>query len=373
MNLISYNKSPVGKIYAAILDAYEIYLAITNPFHKHFDERTNQYHSTRIYYCDSNINDTMTFLRMENASVNIIDAFAEILYQSHLIPQMELLQKTSRVAYKIKSTKFTEMPMDAVTLFDWLLRQTTRGRQNKIYILDNVTEDILSDVKHRSECVVNIHEKFCSEINTFSENLSEQDRKYIVGLKSFFCAPLMVNALVNAKRKYFIKYYGWAIPSHDAIQKICTHMKSFKCLEIGAGLGLWSRLLKDNGINIVASSLFCKEFPRKKYSNWTEVEQIDSAKATLIHKPECLFVSWGYNLLKSALQIFDGNLLIIIGEPHGGCTDSIESNFDASNIFNAENMASKNARADLLGFSLIDTIELPNWPETHDACFVYAR
>lgn len=57
-------------------------------------------------------------------------------------------------------------------------------------------------------------------------------------------------------RHPFVYNYSWAIPSREAIKEITAFIGSDKCLEVGAGNGLWAFLLKEAGVTIKATDSY---------------------------------------------------------------------------------------------------------------------
>lgn len=129
------------------------------------------------------------------------------------------------------------------------------------------------------------------------------------------------------KRDYFTQNYGWSIPDKQSLQKIKRFVGSDQVLEIGSGYGLWAKLMKEIGINVIAtdvlSDLEQKEYrPLDKF--FTEVEDMPHSQA--INKygsANVLMLSWPPYLCSMATQSikdFKGHKLIFIGEGRGGCT-----------------------------------------------------
>ena len=54
------------------------------------------------------------------------------------------------------------------------------------------------------------------------------------------------------RRDAFIGKFGFAVPTPFAIQAIKEFVGSRKILEVGAGTGIWARLLSDTGVAIIA-------------------------------------------------------------------------------------------------------------------------
>ena len=165
----------------------------------------------------------------------------------------------------------------------------------------------------------------------------------------------MTNFMTHIYRRQFCDHISWAIPSRDAISSIADFVGQDKVLEIGAGLGLWARLLENKGIDIKATTTYNSNHT---YSltpkTWTEVEVLEATKAIEKYQERtCLFICWGSFTSNNPLEYFKGNKLIVVGEESGGCTYAID---------NGE-----------LGFKLVDKVEIPVWVGLHDNISFYIR
>ena len=167
------------------------------------------------------------------------------------------------------------------------------------------------------------------------------------------------------RRDAFVKRYSWASPTKEAIERIKQFTGNDTILEIGSGYGLWARLLKDEGVNIVATNKpFTKEdghIPEiKNISFIEEIEELDHKKAIEKYgKYNVLMMCWPpYDdpMAYESLKEFKGNKLIFIGEGHGGCTG-------CDNFFE---LLSKE-------WNLYKVITLPQWWGIHDSLFLYIR
>lgn len=124
----------------------------------------------------------------------------------------------------------------------------------------------------------------------------------------------------------FTKECGFSVPSKEAIQDMKTFIGEDKCLEVGAGRGLWARLLQDEGVVVKATdatipdNCFCK------------VEQLDARAAIENNRDfKTLLISWwpeddqevwwgAGDTPYNPSHLFTGDQIIYIGEAIGGCT-----------------------------------------------------
>lgn len=121
----------------------------------------------------------------------------------------------------------------------------------------------------------------------------------------------------------FQKHFSFSFPSENIINEIKDFVGKNKVLEIGAGRGLHSKLLKDKGVNIISTNKH----------NWkgyfTNVEQIDYKKALKKYPTNYLLLIWppyelsdDKNFSDDILKIYRGKYLIYIGEDSDGATGS---------------------------------------------------
>ena len=136
------------------------------------------------------------------------------------------------------------------------------------------------------------------------------------------------------RRTPFVQNYSWSAPTKDAIEKIKKFVAGGRVVEIGSGWGLWARLMKDVGINIVATDVLQRDITQEHLNKnfdiskddmlFTEVERINHQKAMeKYNNYDVLMMSWPpYDnpLANETLLAFRGNKIIFIGEGQYGCT-----------------------------------------------------
>lgn len=142
------------------------------------------------------------------------------------------------------------------------------------------------------------------------------------------------NEFPSMIRDHYIKHFSWSIPSASAINEICEFVgktdvnKGNKIIEIAAGKGLWSALMKMRNLDVIATSLLISHYDLGDEERvWCDIEVMDAVCAVKKYSDEtsCLFLSWGAGVLYDALKHFKGNKLIIIGENSDGCTDYLKN------------------------------------------------
>jgi hypothetical protein len=162
------------------------------------------------------------------------------------------------------------------------------------------------------------------------------------------------------ERRKYTSTVAWAIPSDEAIKSIQTFAGGDTILEIGAGLGYWAMLLKEQGVNNIPTDN--KEMCWKHSATPTYIPVIRKRHLKALSSyPEVpvLFLCWPpYNtpMADEALNAFKGNKVIYIGEDEGGC------NADG-NFFNL--LEEK--------WKLNKCVFIPQWYGLHDRMFLYER
>ena len=155
------------------------------------------------------------------------------------------------------------------------------------------------------------------------------------------------------RRRSFIAGYAWAVPERRAIAAIAGFVAGEKLIEVGAGSGLWARLLSEAGVDVIATDYY--EPPATPY---VAIEQADAAAAVQRH-PDCraLLFSWPpyrQDCAFRALKAFAGDRVVYAGD----------ARFTADRQFH-----------DLLGaqWRLVERFKIPAWPGLDDYVYLYRR
>lgn len=163
-------------------------------------------------------------------------------------------------------------------------------------------------------------------------------------------------------RSLFVEEFSWAIPTPDVVGKIrdATHGK--KILEVGAGNGLWAKLLKMSGSEIVATDSF-ESHGFREDNTYLPVHNLE-AVAAIEQNRDCdvLMLIWpAYNtdMAERALKAFKGSTVVYIGEGCSGCNANDEF-FDELR---------KNWNEDRFN----DDIYVPQWSGIHDGLEIHRR
>lgn len=169
------------------------------------------------------------------------------------------------------------------------------------------------------------------------------------------------------RRKAFREKFGFAVPTPEIISRLVTFIGQDKCLEVGAGRGLWAKLLQNervfvtptdffaHGTNITLGNTYFKGGP-----TYTNIVRMDAEVAVQTFRDHnVLMLIWppyAEAMAAIALEIFEGTKIIYIGEGEGGATGD-------------------DAFHDLLDkqWKLVQEIVIPTWACLHDRLFLYER
>lgn len=175
------------------------------------------------------------------------------------------------------------------------------------------------------------------------------------------------------RRRFFTSRYGWAVPSRGALEELKAWLGGNKVIEVGAGRGLWARLLRDMEVTVEASDVHAAEknsFLKERFDTegegsshtWTDVVQRSGED----HAGEgaggdALMMVWPYmdtevDWQGEALKRFGGDKLILVGEGSGGATGStgLWSAVEREWVYDGE-------------------IDIPRWQGMHDWVQLYRR
>jgi len=166
-----------------------------------------------------------------------------------------------------------------------------------------------------------------------------------------------------SRRSGFISQYGWSVPSEKGIEKLKEFVGNEKVIEVGAGYGLWAKLMQDADIQIVPTDMPLEREDRSQVPKdhaYTDIERLNNLDAMQKYIDfGVLMMVWPpYNdpMAYETLKKFKGNKLIFVGEGARGCTG-------CDKFF------------DLLGknWKEVETVFLPQWHGIHDGLQLYVR
>jgi hypothetical protein len=185
-------------------------------------------------------------------------------------------------------------------------------------------------------------------------------------MNSFLAGPrdiLMTSKLdldpsnVRDYRRELLAEFSFAILTDAMVQALKQYSP---LLEVGSGTGYWAYELRQAGADIVVTD-------PAPYSGiaydptkiWLEPERIDATVAVSKYPGRTLLMVWPSlerPWAHEALEAYEGDALIYVGEGYGGCT--------ADDAFH-----------ELLEARWTETqqIDMPQWWGLHDYCAIYRR
>lgn len=170
----------------------------------------------------------------------------------------------------------------------------------------------------------------------------------------------MATGSLYATRIEIIKPFSFAIPSIQTLNTI-KELATAPLVEVGAGTGIWSKLLNDNGVDIIATDKgedksdyqqpVGHHYPIHSGMLIDDVIKRWSDRDVLMIWP-CYDKDWsaGVKMMKSSRRLF------LIGEGEGGCTGS-------SKLFNVLDKK----------FNHISDHNIVQWPYIHDYLSIWER
>jgi hypothetical protein len=168
-------------------------------------------------------------------------------------------------------------------------------------------------------------------------------------------------------RETFRRTYAYAVPTPDVIARIAAFADG-PIIEIGAGRGLWARLIQlaggtvrvtdeaADGGNMLSTNHY---HHLREGQTWTPVERVDAVTAARDATEPTLLTVWpsyAMSWAHQALVAFKGERVVYVGEGYDGCT--------ADDAFHEE-----------LGvrWTLVDELAIPQWDGLHDRVYLYRR
>jgi len=166
---------------------------------------------------------------------------------------------------------------------------------------------------------------------TFEEK-QKLTTEQLFGILAEYTTPDMLDNF--SFRNVFTKIIGWSISSPGSLEAAIEFLAGDNVLEIAAGLGFWSALFRSKNVVVHTSTIVEERFYNQEQMQldiWTHIESLDCVDAVKKYPDNCLFLSWGWQVLDKVLPEFKGNKLIIIGENVQEVTDFLDT--DETNQF----------------------------------------
>jgi hypothetical protein len=166
-------------------------------------------------------------------------------------------------------------------------------------------------------------------------------------------------AELRLARTAFVRAWGFSIPCAEAIG---TLARLAPLVEIGAGSGYWTALLRNAGLDVVATDATPQGDIGYGFeaSRFCEIEALAGPAAVRAYPDRNVFCSWPTQdspwALAAVRAMALGRRVALIGEPRGGQTGSrgLHRYLDTR-------------------FRLLGVQPIPQFPKTRDALYVYER
>lgn len=180
-------------------------------------------------------------------------------------------------------------------------------------------------------------------------------------------------------RQMIIQYFGYAIPDPQALSIIKEYTMTLEqpCLprrviEIGSGLGYWTYLLRQEGLQVDAVDTM-EEFnqvDRYWIKDTIKADAVDYLKENN-SKESVLLMVWPRSC-EEFLEHFQGEYVILVGEGEMGCTGVIHERYQNSEG-EEEGECDECGGACRSVWEGIRSYNHPTWPALHDFMMVYRR
>ena len=174
------------------------------------------------------------------------------------------------------------------------------------------------------------------------------------------------------RRREFLRRYGWAVPTPEALSAIRRFVDYRKVLEVGAGTGLWASLLDAYGVSVTPTDDYSWVGPGEDEAGrglpsgfsvdagkFYPVERLEAEAAVLTHQDhEALMICWPppqKSMAFEATRAFGGDQLIFIGELS-----------DTSGDVAFRNLLGLHWKREAV-------IQIPTWVTIHDAVHLFVR
>ena len=126
----------------------------------------------------------------------------------------------------------------------------------------------------------------------------------------------------STRRSKLVKdFLCWTFPSKVAFKALAANLTKAgisEILSVGSGAALWERLLVLAGFSVTATDA------KPPATTWMTCHTLTSVEAVRSYPVRCLMCVWPYmggRTLFDALEIFEGDYVIYVGEVAQGCPD----------------------------------------------------
>lgn len=146
-----------------------------------------------------------------------------------------------------------------------------------------------------------------AQLERLAEELYEQDPWLAVAVHGPRAAA------VRDKRSFFERHLDPTVPTLRAVEAIGSWVGAQTVLHIGSSRGLWPRLLRDRGVEVLATD---GDPTHQERPAWTHVMPLAPADAVRTLAADVLMVSAAARATADDLHGHRGNALILLGQDH---------------------------------------------------------
>lgn len=127
----------------------------------------------------------------------------------------------------------------------------------------------------------------------------------------------------QARREALTKRYAWSIPTPHDLTWLAAQLDGQAVVEVGAGTGYWAWQLQQTGVDVAAYDLHADE--KNHYCDPITYHPVlrGTAEIAAVYPDRALLLCWPpYNtsMAAEALRAYEGDTVVYVGEPGGGCT-----------------------------------------------------
>lgn len=191
--------------------------------------------------------------------------------------------------------------------------------------------------------------------NRYHENIRNSEFNFKLLNKILYDIKIRTKSKNYLDREFYIHDYGWFLPNRILIEQICKFIKNNSCLELFAGQGLLSMLLKCKGKKIIPIDNFLSNQSSEKRT-FCKIHNLNAIDAVKNLQVDTIIMSWvpksndGFQVLEN----FSGNKIVLIGERNNTADTEFYDKLDKKWI-------------------CVKKIKIPNWDNCKDDCRFYER
>lgn len=199
--------------------------------------------------------------------------------------------------------------------------------------------------------------------NLSKQQTQESAKKIALIIETFY---------THLDRSNYIHHIGFSLMNLECLDGIASFLKQNIVLEVGAGSGLLTYLLKYyTGLNIEASDIIGSEDIPENMIKFVHVKKLDITKDS--YEADALLLSWPEHYLVGMMDNLPDcvNKIVIIGEDEGDATDAL---IDRDGGVVVYDFRKNKTYKKVYPFRSVDNdLELPVFQYIHDRIHFYER